>query len=362
MQIVRAVQDAEAFHVSGGRNLKTLQLYLDKQIDATFRDLGVTLANGNNKEDSITKTVHEYLKINDKHGRGGYDQRELPDKVQLSFPNTNNVNKVRGKTKQRRRVDVHEEDSEQRWITGLGPIGPPCQLDRIQLRKKIHYEDKFMCSYSDLVNNDKDEDADTTDDEDEDEEDCDMMSIGSNDQWGFESKVTGETKCRTHTFDCTLPGTGPKRKPNTDRVQFYPYCIAAQDDVEEDVDDTITENTDKKKKQQRKFLSYASMWKMTGMKHPPRLLKMDVEGFEYDVLTSMMGQNDNNILPEQINVELHYATRMYDLPWMLRSRQASEISMLVGHMYLQGGYMPVSYNWDPGCASCVEVSFVKVLC
>jgi hypothetical protein len=105
---------------------------------------------------------------------------------------------------------------------------------------------------------------------------------------------------------------------------------------------------------------------MTGMKGPPRLLKIDVEGFEYDVFTSMMptshGPRDDHHLPEQIVVELHSASRMYDLPWMLRSRQAAEISMLISHMYRAGGYMPVYVDYNPGCPSCLEVLFVKVLC
>jgi hypothetical protein len=92
---------------------------------------------------------------------------------------------------------------------------------------------------------------------------------------------------------------------------------------------------------------------------------MDVEGFEYNVLSSMMPKSSSTgpeNLPEQIIVELHYASRMYDLPWMMRARQASEISMLISHMYRSGGYMPVHVDYDPGCAPCLEVLFVKVLC
>jgi len=40
--------------------------------------------------------------------------------------------------------------------------------------------------------------------------------------------------------------------------------------------------------------------------------------------------NDESVarlLPSQISVELRYATRMYDLEWMVRQRQAGEITM-----------------------------------
>lgn len=240
-----------------------------------------------------------------------------------------------------RHIDVMEEMNYEKWDAAIGPLGPNCtSVDRIQQRKdRQHYEDKFMCSYNDLS-------LPSTEDAGE----CHMMSIGSNDQWGFESAVLQHAKhCQLHTFDCTV--TTPKHKPDSRNVTFYSICIAG-----EDRDDNETG---------RKYRTYDAMWKMTGMRGPPRLLKMDVEGFEYDVLSSMMPKSTfigPEYLPEQIVVELHYASRMYDLPWMLRARQASEISMLVSHMYRAGGYLPVHVDYNPGCAPCLEVLFVKVLC
>jgi hypothetical protein len=56
---------------------------------------------------------------------------------------------------------------------------------------------------------------------------------------------------------------------------------------------------------------------------------MDVEGFEYDVLTQMLREasepGSKNNLPAQISIELHYGTRMYDLAWLKRWRNAGEI-------------------------------------
>lgn len=39
------------------------------------------------------------------------------------------------------------------------------------------------------------------------------------------------------------------------------------------------------------------------------------------------------MLPMQISVEFHYATRMFDVPWRLRSVTAAEIAMFIGLMY-----------------------------
>ena len=92
---------------------------------------------------------------------------------------------------------------------------------------------------------------------------------------------------------------------------------------------------------------------------------LQVEGFEFDVLVAMVNGDDAEKrvhLPDQIVIELHTATRMYDLPWMLRFRQAAEVSLLLAVLYRKGGYLPVFFDFNPGCASCLEVLFVRVIC
>merc|ERR1711916_24844 len=56
-------------------------------------------------------------------------------------------------------------------------------------------------------------------------EDCVIFSLGSNNQWTFEENVVKETKCKIHTFDCTVFDPRPPEavKP---RVTFYPLCLA----------------------------------------------------------------------------------------------------------------------------------------
>ena len=90
-----------------------------------------------------------------------------------------------------------------------------------------------------------------------------------------------------------------------------------------------------------------------------------MEGFEYDVLVSMVTAKDNekrSSMPDQIVIELHTATRMYNLPWMLRFRQGAEVSLLLAVLYRKGGYLPVFFDFNPGCASCLEILFVRVIC
>jgi hypothetical protein len=114
-------------------------------------------------------------------------------------------------------------------------------------------------------------------------------------------------------------------------------------------------------------VTYRKMVKAAGLTEAPSLFKMDVEGFEFDVMAQMlqeaMESGSMDTLPLQISVELHYATRMYDVPWKMRLLTAAEISSFMGMMYNRGGYLPVHYEAiGPGCYSCAELLFVRVFC
>jgi len=357
--LLEVIQNAEDFHIRGG-NLKAIQNYLDVQLDTTFQRLGLAYqqqeeASSLIHQHNVSQIIQKDLVRGDSKGRGGYEQRKLPGEfVENVEPNNDNKNQNNKKKtpsipsnilesalfSEKRRIDPLEPYSLERWKAAMGPMGPPCRLlERIETRPgREHYQDKFMCSFSELTSNV--------------DQDCHIISIGSNDQWGFESAILRQAPhCHTHTFDCTIQT--PKRKPASENATFYSVCVAGEDRTEPSSG--------------RQYMTYPKLWELTGMKGGGKLLKMDIEGFEYDVLTSMMpssltNDDDDSYLPEQIIVELHYASRMYDLPWMLRSRQAGEISMLFTMMYQLGGYLPVYYNYDPGCPPCLEVLFVKVLC
>ena len=148
------------------------------------------------------------------------------------------------------------------------------------------------------------------------------------------------------------------QKPNSSSIYYYPYCISSKNEVINNFE----------------YTTYFKMVGKAGMTKPPALFKMDVEGFEFDVMSKMLEEaivvsslssqdNSKNLLPSQISVELHYATRMYDVPWILRTVTSAEIAMFMGMMYNRGGYLPVHYEAiGPGCYSCAELLFVRVFC
>jgi len=350
------------FHNMGG-NLMTLDKYLNKQINPTLHKLGITFNTNaaatkeertNTSSIDIDAAIHQELRKNDRKNRGGYDQRALPGKFEPSkhpfFHCPHNE-----------RMDVIEPITEfQRFTAAVGPVSDICK--EMNTIGGISYERKYMCSFDYLkdikkarleqqrpIANDNDNadgkikiSTNTT----TSNERCDMISIGSNNQWGFEKTITEMTDCQVHSFDCTV---NKNSKGPNDSVHFHPFCISAE----------------YKQINGREYLPYSQILERANLTNAPALLKMDVEGFEFDVLLNMVNDAREtgmmHMLPLQISTEIHYATRMYDLPWMMRFRQAGELMMFFGVMF-RGGYVVANKENIPGCDACLEVLFVRAFC
>jgi hypothetical protein len=320
--LIRANKQARLFHVFGG-NLHSIQSYLDAQIDPTLVKLGVTFTPEGNKFPLPAGSVASFLNrhnVEPKYShRGGYG-RKLPGKFEPA-----------GKLWEHRFVDVKEPWSRERWDAALGPSAQCNNL--VQLGSG--YEKKFMC-----VDAGGHKYGETSAVENHP---CKIWSIGSNDEWGFEIDVLKRTKCTVDTFDCTL--RAPSHKPNDHRIRFHPLCIGA----------------DSRTVAGREYRSFDQLMDVLGLASPPTLLKMDIEGFEYNTLTAMLS-NSTKGLPQQLMIEIHWASKMVDLTWLLRTRQSAELALFTGMLFNAGGYMPVHTSWDKGCVPCLEVLFVRVKC
>jgi hypothetical protein len=95
------------------------------------------------------------------------------------------------------------------------------------------------------------------------------------------------------------------------------------------------------------------------MTEPPSIVKIDVEGYEYDILRTIV-RHEERLLPEQIMMEVHSATKMVGLPWMLRTLSSAELALFSGMMFTAGGYLPVHHLSFGGC--CLEVLYVRTIC
>ena len=323
------IQENIHFHQRGG-NLKVYQEFLDGAIDTTLQKYETTfipksnIMNGETNVQNVTDFLRQYY-ADHTSPRRGYGE-PLPGRFQ---------NAVKSPIfYERRWVDIIEpRESKLKWDVGLGPIGPKCS-NLIQLGATNDDGDggKSMCIPK-IENGSNNE--------------CHVISIGGNDNWVFEIAMVRMMNCTTYTFDCTLPGGKPKNKPNNDQMKFFNYCISGGgNSPNQSSDDT-------------KYLTYEQASQMAGITVSPMYFKMDVEGFEYDIFTNMLQTTPYDMLPMQIQVELHWNSRMTDLSWLLRNRNVGEILLLTNMMFSIGGYIPIEYDFNPYCPSCMEVLYFR---
>ncbi|CAB9503128.1 expressed unknown protein [Seminavis robusta] len=353
-----AIAQARLFHTQGG-SLKSVQNLLDKHIDTTVKKLGATFIPNGMTEKQGTQDVTQFLKsyfAQNYDPRGGYGS-PLPGEYEPKNHPLIHAGRY---------VEVADPvDSIERWDASLGPTFPCPNL--LRLGKKGADGTKWYCQPMEHAQNSNSNNKNNNND-------CHIISIGGNDNWKFEMEVvTTMPGCTTHTFDCTLQNGTPQWKPERDDIKFYNYCI---------------DSVDRKDGHGRHYITYFDMVQKAQLRAPPKMLKIDVEGFEFDVFSSMMQQANSNEemaitatttksdgtrgrvhhhppsywLPQQIMVELHWATRMTGVSWMPRTRTAAEIALLSNVMYTGGGYMPIFLFWIKRCPSCMEVLYFRTLC
>lgn len=372
------------FHKLGG-SLKSVQLFRDSVIDKTLEKLQLqfvpddstqNIASSGSSELPFVSSLKQYYAAN-YDPRGGYG-KPLPghfvhaDKIKVE--NKNNIPEL---FENRWIEPIEETSGRDKWDASLGPIGPGCP-NLIQLGTLESDGYKFYCKsqasnaagtselkhsqLQDMAIQEKSSSSIAADaplaDAIREEQQCHILSVGGNDNWKFEVAAADTLGCITHTFDCTLPNNTPKRKPDRGDVRFYPHCLDGR---------TYTDLHG------RSYVTYKDMLQLTGIVVPPTYLKIDVEGFEYDVFSQMI-QDDRlrqasstaglstSLLPQQIQVELHWATRMTGVEWMPRTRGAGELALFSALMYAGGGYLPIHQDFNPHCTTCMEVLYYKALC
>ena len=179
---------------------------------------------------------------------------------------------------------------------------------------------------------------------------CVAFSLGSNNQWGFESSLLQRTSCRTHTFDCTCPQTcAVPAELGAARAQFHPDCVG--------------------KPQQPSSTSAAAglsrvvSWRTVVEAHnggmAPTLLKMDIEGAEWHVLPEMIANGATHTWPHILSLELHEFA-LLDPRSSRRTHVGSVGLRSFGSMLAAAGYVLVSREDNRICPFCTEVVFVRL--
>jgi hypothetical protein len=181
---------------------------------------------------------------------------------------------------------------------------------------------------------------------------CVVYSIGSNDQFGFETSVAQQTPCMIHTFDCTVPN--PRNIPQAyrDRIAYHAICLGSKQETTSDG---------------KRFETLAGITELVGKR--ATFLKMDIEGFEWDVLPAIISSavsaittsSPKDVFPTQIAVEVHYLTQMEQLSWRGRDKSAGEIFALFNYLFYSAGYAVIDRNDNPFCPHCSEIVLARVM-
>ena len=121
---------------------------------------------------------------------------------------------------------------------------------------------------------------------------CVTYSIGSNNKWDFEEHMVRDTNCRIETFDCTVDATVPFHIHN--RTRFHSFCLGSKAG-------TIG---------QQIYMTLPQLNAKAGRNQGPDYFKIDIEGFEWSVLKSLVNDVYNQPkldahLPLQIYGEFH---------------------------------------------------------
>lgn len=120
---------------------------------------------------------------------------------------------------------------------------------------------------------------------------CNVYSLGSNNQWEFEEQMYKDTECHMSTFDCTVNATIPLGI--RDRTSFYKKCVG--NPKQKILGEPLIRMTDLKALTNVDRIDY---------------LKVDIEGFEWVVLRDMINAVKENPvaekgLPLQLYLEFH---------------------------------------------------------
>lgn len=113
---------------------------------------------------------------------------------------------------------------------------------------------------------------------------CSVVSLGSGGDAKFENDILARTPCAIHTFDCTVDGTslGP-------RHHYHKICLgsSAQADASP------------------LFMTLDQALRVLIRAPQIDLLKMDIEGWEWDVLSTWGVDANAQSMPHQLLLEVH---------------------------------------------------------
>ena len=186
---------------------------------------------------------------------------------------------------------------------------------------------------------------------------CDIFSLGSNNLFSFEESLISQTNCTIYTFDCT---SEPPANQNP-RLRFVKQCMGQNQQQPLQLNlfpyaPGRTPNGWGSRAQYEiikkiQLVSYQDILNQLSLKSVA-VLKIDVEGAEYSVLSDILSKEDNVDAPFQILLETH---------WWDRDIGHAMMTMSLFEELWRSGYR-VMFREDQADKSCFEWSFMRVFC
>ena len=108
-------------------------------------------------------------------------------------------------------------------------------------------------------------------------------------------------------------------------------------------------------------MTWPSLVAHIGLTASPTVLKMDIEGFEWSVLSTLASPS-TPFLPDTLSMELHWKTQFPELSWYGRNRDGNELAAFIDYLFSRGGYVLVDRNDNRKCPHCSEIVLARLAC
>lgn len=163
-------------------------------------------------------------------------------------------------------------------------------------------------------------------------------------------EAMGALNVSVHAFDCTIPANSQFRN-----VHFHHWCLGRESAFENNIYASHSSN------KTFVFKSLSETKKLLGHQHV-HILKMDIEGFEWDILRQDIINNENSAdLPDQILVEIHtLGANPHFVPQHLTNDKGRAVvnELLLG--LWKRGYRIVDRFINPSDRHCSDFTFLRV--
>ena len=177
---------------------------------------------------------------------------------------------------------------------------------------------------------------------------CIVYSLGSSNNFNFELDLLKHTTCEVHTYDCT---SQPPKNP-IKRLHFHQICMGEPSPLQSFIFPNNGTNQNDQFNSTSLFESFHQI--VADNKHTRlHVLKMDIEGGEYSVFADLLRHPAATNLPYQISFESH---------WWNRDIYHATMHQQVFAQLWRSGYRFLQHEDNPGDATCVEWTVMRVFC